>query len=157
MSIILQQRGVGVQGLILIDPPPPENALLSSSLIDRILCIDHGREIRSTSDLRRLVKDHFKASSKLLANYQARSASNPTPPIACLRSSHGYCSPDVENIPDWLSNRTDHQRFLNLWQQVSSSTVTLFIIPGHHFDPFEAENVGISLILLIFSSSPNNE
>lgn len=138
MAQLLRPRGIEVQGLVLIDPPSPVDHIpLSMSLID---CLLHTDIKQHTSELRRLVKDHFSNSSDLLATYRATTASS-SPNIVILRSSQGFQSDGLENVPHWLSDRSDHTKITSQWEQTSGASVRLIPIPGHHFEPFESHNV----------------
>ncbi len=59
-----------------------------------------------------------------------------------LRSREGY---DTSSLPcrytPWLSDRSDPRCLIDDWETVVGAKVDVIDIPGHHFGPFEADNV----------------
>ena len=59
-----------------------------------------------------------------------------------LRSREGY---DTSSLPcrytAWLSDRSDPRCLVEDWERVLGAKLDVIDIPGHHFGPFEADNV----------------
>ena len=63
--------------------------------------------------------------------------------LVCLVCKDGYNSPGHIDVPPWLADRGDITTFTKGWELVSGSVVVVqaLDIPGHHFEPFQPQNV----------------
>jgi hypothetical protein len=69
-----------------------------------------------------------------------------------LRSSEGFNPAGVPDIPVWLSDRSDPRQAVAGWETVVGAPVSVYDIPGHHFEPFNSQNVSP----LIYRSDSEN-
>jgi len=68
---------------------------------------------------------------------------NEGPPLrlVCLVCRDVYNSPSRVDDPSWLADRGDITRITEGWNLVSGSAVQVLEIPGHHFEPFQPQNI----------------
>ncbi|KAL0573556.1 hypothetical protein V5O48_008404 [Marasmius crinis-equi] len=138
-----------VIGLVLIDPPNPINHVpMSTALVRSTMSQRDGAG--STAAIRRLVESQFASNATLLGKYDPYrtpaqlNSITPSyrwscPPLALLRSKEGYSSATVE-VPEWLSDRTDHLKARQGWSELSR-TLRVWDVPGNHFQPFSPSNI----------------
>lgn len=134
-------RSNRIHGVILIDSPSPFNHVpLTSSLVDRVLSGADGVD----SESHKLCKAQFLSNAQLLDKYTPLPATraNECCPLVFLRSSKPYMSSEQEDVPPWLSDRTDPEKITAGWRTIScGSLIRTLDIPGHHFEPFNQQNV----------------
>ena len=135
---------VEVKGVILIDSPNPLNHVpLSLPLIEDVI----DDSIKGNQDIvRELCRTQFTTNAKLLSEYDPYEIMvvNEGPPLrlVCLVCRDVYNPPSSRvEVPSWLADRGDITRFTEGWNLVSGSAVQVLEIPGHHFEPFQPQNV----------------
>ncbi|KAF8182359.1 putative polyketide synthase [Pholiota molesta] len=136
----LKSKSLQIKGIILIDSPDPiAHVPLPHSLIDQVLGGAENLDFES----RRLCKTQFMLNAQLLCDYSPpESQKHNTFPIIFLRSIESYTAPGQDGIPSWLSDRSDPNRITNGWNTLSKGRLIKTLdIPGHHFEPFEPQNV----------------
>ncbi|KAF5317486.1 hypothetical protein D9619_013156 [Psilocybe cf. subviscida] len=135
-------RSIVVDGIVLIDAPNPSaHVPLSSSVFSRVLDSVEGLDKES----KRLCKEQFKMNGELLRTYrpQKRNGGN-HPGLVFLRSTEPYMHFEQENVPSWLSERSNLDTISSGWNDLSGGRLLRALdIPGHHFSPFDQTNVGI--------------
>ncbi|OJA19511.1 hypothetical protein AZE42_03211 [Rhizopogon vesiculosus] len=135
----LVRHGRHVLGVILIDSPcPGKHVSLPTSVIEHITK-SHSRGC--DSETMRLVEKQFRESSRLLSVYNPSLEDDFKVPIVLLRSSGGFAPSGLNDIPDWLQHREEEDVVISEWEAFTHSTVKTWLIPGNHFEPFDAENV----------------
>ena len=135
-----KSKHVELKGVIVIDSPNPLNQVpLSLPLIEEVI----DNSIKENSDIRRLCKFQFTTNAKLLSEYDPYKIANEGLPLrlVCLVCRDGYNSPSRVDVPSWLADRGDIATILKGWELVSGSAVQALDIPGHHFEPFQIQNV----------------
>jgi iterative type I PKS product template protein len=138
----LLKRGVDVKGVVLVDTPSPLNHVpLSDSLLDSIINLDT-RSV--SSEIGRLIKSQFEMNSRMLGEYDPLIGGAPYPPLAFLRSRKGFNPSSIPNIPKWLKDRSSEVKQATAgWEMLVGTSVKVWDIPGHHFEPFHASNVSV--------------
>jgi hypothetical protein len=110
---------------------------LDTHVIDYVLS-----NTKSDPEYRELRKSQFLMSSRLLGGYKPSvSKDGLVIPIVFLRSVDEFNPPNLTDVPDWLTNRTDAKLTVSGWDALSGSLVRVIDIPGNHFQPFESGNV----------------
>ncbi|KAF8962959.1 polyketide beta-ketoacyl-synthase [Flammula alnicola] len=137
----LLARSTIVKGVVLIDSPNPlAHVPLEPSLIDQVL---DGVE-NLDSEVRKLCKAQFIMNGQLLSDYLPQKAQNQYPRLVFLRCMEPYNPPNQNDIPSWLSNRTDPEYIIHGWKTISEGYMLETLdIPGHHFEPFNEQNVAV--------------
>ncbi|KDR83172.1 hypothetical protein GALMADRAFT_134664 [Galerina marginata CBS 339.88] len=135
----LAARSMVVKGVVIIDSPSPlQHVPLSPSLIEQVLDVAGKVE----PDFRQLSKAQFTINSRLLSDYSPdKVATRHAPSIVFLMCDEPYSPPNEDDVPSWLSDRSDATAIFGGWEAFTGSPVKLFKIPGHHFQPFEPQNV----------------
>ena len=127
--------------MVLIDSPNPLNHVpLSPPLIEDI--VDNSMK-GSSSIVREFCKTQFTTNAQLLSEYDPYKTVNEGLPfrLVCLVCRDGYNSPSCVDVPSWLADRGDITTTTRDWKLVSGATVQALYIPGHHFEPFQPQNV----------------
>ncbi|KII86717.1 hypothetical protein PLICRDRAFT_177466 [Plicaturopsis crispa FD-325 SS-3] len=129
--------GVIVKGVVLIDSPSPsDRVVLSDKLLESAISLQ-ARTMGSQVGAQ--VRAQFETNTRLLDGYHPRAGRNP--PLAALCCREGFQPPDVPDVPPWLSNRCDLRTPLTGWEALVRSAVKGWDIPGHHFQPFQPQNI----------------
>ncbi|KAF9464084.1 beta-ketoacyl synthase, partial [Collybia nuda] len=138
-ALQLSLRGIRVQGLLLVDSPSPINHVpLSSALIDTVL---RSEGHNTNSELGRLMRAQFAMNAQMLGEYDAQATSGVCPSIVLLRSKDGYKPSGVQDVPQWLADRTNVTLATTGWETLSGTSPKVIDIPGHHFQPFHPSNI----------------
>lgn len=147
---MLVASGTQVDGLVLIDSPHPQSGVqLPEAVISAVV----GAKVSNPRHAE-LVRMQMRYASKALSAYDPRSSpvSHVVPPKAVmLRSQDGYgCDADVADSATamFLADRRDPATSVAGWEELLGSPVPVLDIPGNHFQPFEPENVRITIMLL---------
>ncbi|PPQ69908.1 hypothetical protein CVT24_003242 [Panaeolus cyanescens] len=143
----LMRQSIAVLGLIVIDSPDPFSPIpMPLSVIDCALTTSlSSRGIDSAT--RSLCKAQFVMSSQLLMDYQPfgtqMELQDQLPKIVYLQSQEGYFASDLTEVPAWLRVRGDASTnsVTAGWQQLCQTPLVVLGIPGHHFSPFDSENI----------------
>ncbi|KAF8810981.1 polyketide beta-ketoacyl-synthase [Phlegmacium glaucopus] len=144
----IKSKLVKVKGVILIDTPDPLNHVpLSLPLIEDIIGNSNNGNLKP--DVRELCKTQFTTNAKLLSEYDpyAYGTVGDLPlealpvRLVCLVCSDGYKAPSSIDVPSWLADRGDRTTITEGWELVSGSAVQVLDIPGHHFEPFQPQNI----------------
>ncbi|KAI9705151.1 MAG: Type I Iterative PKS [Bogoriella megaspora] len=151
---ILMATNHTVEGVVLIDSPPPLNHQpLSPEIIE---AITGGAKISpnaTSNTIRDLARQSFLSCADLLGAHKPAHFSHcPVPPVILLRSADGWrrdgdtsdprdvMNPkSIENA--WLQDRSDIKTAIADWEVVTGSTVSCFDIPGNHFQVFDAAHI----------------
>ncbi|CAK4016278.1 polyketide synthase [Lecanosticta acicola] len=150
---ILRQQGKQVQGLVLIDSPPPvDHRPLSASIIEAVTGGNQCHRGDLAKQIQKLASMSFASCTQLLVNFQPLLPSRSSelvvkkcgPPTVLLRSVEGWKRPGeqdarVENA--WLQDRSDPRTATDEWEVLLQQKLHCIDIPGDHFAPFEARNV----------------
>lgn len=125
--------------VILIDSPSPINHVpLPDPLLQSIIGLDP----RNTRlGIAQFVQAQFRLNSIVLGEYNPQPADGPFPPLVLLRSREGFQPVDIPGVPKWLVDRSDVQQAIAGWEFLTGSSVKVWDIPGHHFQPFHPANV----------------
>ncbi|ESK95806.1 polyketide synthase [Moniliophthora roreri MCA 2997] len=139
VALQLQIRRITVQGIILIDSPNPMGHVpLSGPLIQAAMeCNSIDR-----SSLGPVIVSQFEECIRLLQCYDPHSTGGTCPPLVMLRSSRGFECTDISSVPNWLSDRSNPRLSVSGWEDLTEQPVKIIDIPGHHFEPFQAVNIG---------------
>jgi thioesterase domain-containing protein len=135
----LFELGISVKGVLLIDSPSPiDNVHFSEALIDLIV----DRDLHSAnSEIKRLVKTQLKMNSRMLERYEPLANCAPHPPLVQLRSREPFMPDGIDDVPEWLADRSDPRKAYAGWEKLVEVPVRTWDIPGNHFQPFQASNV----------------
>ncbi|KAF9025646.1 ketoacyl-synt-domain-containing protein [Hymenopellis radicata] len=131
-ALQLVKFGINVKGVLLIDAPNPENHVPLS--VDLIAAATG--EIKS--EVGRLVKTQFRMNSAMLKDYDPYTTGGRCPPLAYLRSTDPFNPPGVNDIPLWLSDRSERRTG---WEGIAGCEVRVVDIPGNHFQAFHPCNI----------------
>ena len=148
----IKSKLMEVKGVILIDSPNPLNHVpLSLPLIEDIIGNSNSGNLTMNSDVRELCKTQFITNAKLLSEYDPYKTAGdsdglPLLRLVCLVCRDGYKAPSRVDVPSWLADRGDITMIAKGWELVSGSAVQTLDIPGHHFEPFQPQNVGKNFI-----------
>jgi thioesterase domain-containing protein len=135
----LFKLGISVKGVVLIDAPSPvDHVHLSEALVDFIANMD---PCCANADIKRLVKTQLTMNSHMLERYQPNANCAPYPPLVQLRSREPFVADGVDDVPEWLADRTDPRKAYAGWEKIVGVPVRSWDIPGNHFQPFQASNV----------------
>ncbi|KIY47273.1 ketoacyl-synt-domain-containing protein [Fistulina hepatica ATCC 64428] len=151
MACILIERGYKVHGVVLIDSPSPSHRVpLSDSVISHALGLDKRRSTYTRRNSILPVLGHqFRSNGALLGRYESeiKAAARPAhtrPIIAFLRCQESYQPSGVSDVPAWLTDRKSEDGLDGLvsgWETFTRSSIRVWNIPGHHFEPFHPTNV----------------
>ena len=130
-----------VRGVVLIDSPPPlDHQPLPADLIDIVFKTSQ-KPNKIVDTIHRSIRRQVILNTAMLTSFRPVHGT-PTPKMILLRSREGY---DTSSLPvrhtAWLSDRSDPRCLIDDWETVVGAKVDVMDIPGHHFGPFEAENV----------------
>lgn len=144
---VLITNGTQVRGLVLIDSPHPQ---MGGQLPEAVIAAVVSAKVPNPRHTE-LVRLQMRHASKALLEYDPRNspASHVTPPRAVmLRSRNGY-GIDVGDTETarFLTDRRDPATSVVGWEKLLVRPVPVLDIPGNHFQPFEPENVRVSLVL----------
>ena len=102
-----------------------------------------GNSTNGNSDIQEFCKTQFTKNAKLLSEYDPYKTVDEGFPLrlVCLVCREGYNAPNCAVVPSWLSDRRDITTVTKGWELISGSALQTLDIPGHHFEPFQPQNV----------------
>ena len=95
------------------------------------------------AELRKLCKTQFLTNAQLLNEYSPpQTLTGEFTRLVFLRSIEPYIAPNGEQVPSWLSDRSDPDSITTGWNTTSyGHLIKTLDIPGHHFEVFNRQNV----------------
>ena len=151
---ILMATNHTVEGVVLIDSPPPlDHQPLSPNIIEAVTGGAKPSPNAMGKAIRELTRRSFLSCAALLGAHKPTHFSHcPAPPVILLRSADGWRregdTSDPRGVMDpnsvenaWLQDRSDARTAIADWEVVTGTTVSCFDIPGNHFQVFDAANI----------------
>jgi thioesterase domain-containing protein len=145
MCELLQDAGIQVKGLVLIDSPyPVDHEPLPQGVISHIT-----RSSPAASHGTALAKE-FEVNASLLSSYKPHPVSDKyRVKTVMLRSEETFDTQSICGTQyEWLSSQRTRDRAIAGWENLIGDVIHVLPIPGHHFEAFASHNVSLSPQLL---------
>lgn len=131
----------------MIDSPyPRKHKSLPEEIITNILKAPSSERTEKQSNL----ITEFKENAALLAQFEPRDydpREQAKIKTVYLRSQETFDTEAVCGVHyDWLSNQQARDTAVHGWEALVGGHVKVMLIPGNHFQPFDADNVRQSII-----------
>lgn len=140
---------IKVLGVVLIDAPPPiGHQPIAKATIEAAMAATQKRSNAATKAkafedavATLTIRNNLRRAT-LLGKYKPERRGK-MPQIILLRSSEGV-DLGVSGLPEnkWLHDRGDVSTCSAAWEELTGKKASVLHIPGDHFTPFEASNIG---------------
>jgi thioesterase domain-containing protein len=149
----LRATGVEVPGVVAIDSPhPTERTPLTDGLLDAVSrSLSKGQAPNAgNSAISKRIHDLMMQSTRMLVQYDPYSSSSYSqlgtktkwPGVVLLKATEDFDCAGLGCQPyDFLLNRKDPRSVVGNWEAFLKEDVTVFTIPGNHFEVFKKEHV----------------
>lgn len=134
----LLRASVNVAGILLVDSPNPSTKSgLANDVIDSAF---DGQDRISE-----MIRTQMRYSTRALVDYEPSQSpveGTIVPMAIMLRCTDAFPLKSVLGESElFLADRTDRDTFVSGWEAVLGCEVSVFDIPGHHFEAFSPQNV----------------